>query len=123
MPTIFNREHFSIHRLALETWGGEHSHNITEASMIVLQFTDMSYPTNLVLYEDEPAGWIFKFLFVIVTLVLLAGSVYFWVLGNNTSGLTMLVAAFIIGLTFWIVSPRKYQVNRIHLLINLLVSI
>jgi hypothetical protein len=79
----------------------------------------MSYPTNLLLYEDEPAGWIFKFFFVIVILVLLAGSVYFWVLGNNTSGLTMLVVAFIIGLTFWIVSPRKYQVYDDHLQILL----
>jgi hypothetical protein len=70
----------------------------------------MSYPTNLLLYEDEPAGWIFKFFFVIVTLVLLAGSVYFLVSGDNASGLTMLVVAFVIGLTFWIVSPRKYQV-------------
>ena len=52
------------------------------------------------LYEDEPAGWIFKFFFVIVTLVLLAGSVYFWVSGDNASGLTMFVVAFVIGLTF-----------------------
>ena len=79
----------------------------------------MSYPTNLLLYEDEPAGWIFKFFFVIVTLVLLAGSVYFWVSGDNASGLTMLVAAFVIGLTFWIVSPRKYQVYEDHLQILL----
>jgi hypothetical protein len=79
----------------------------------------MSYPTNLLLYEDEPAGWIFKFFFVIVTLVLLAGSVYFGVSGDNASGLTMLVVAFVIGLTFWIVSPRKYQVYEDHLQILL----
>ena len=79
----------------------------------------MSYPTNLLLYEDEPVGWIFKFFFVIVTLVLLAGSVYFWVSGDNSSGLTMLVVAFVIGLTFWIVSPRKYQVYEDHLQILL----
>ena len=85
----------------------------------MLQFTDMSYPLNLLLYEDEPAGWIFKFFFVIVTLVLLAGSVYFLVSGNNASGLTMLVVAFVIGLTFWIVSPRKYQVYEDHLQILL----
>ena len=85
----------------------------------MFQFTDMSYPTNLLLYEDEPAGWIFKFFFVIVTLVLLAGSVYFLVSGNNASGLTMLVVAFVIGLTFWIVSPRKYQVYEDHLQILL----
>jgi len=79
----------------------------------------MSYPTNLLLYEDEPAGWIFKFFFVIVTLVLLAGSVYFGVSGDNASGLTMLVVALVIGLTFWIVSPRKYQVYEDHLQILL----
>jgi hypothetical protein len=79
----------------------------------------MSYPTNILLYEDEPAGWIFKFFFVIVTLVLLAGSVYFGVSGDNASGLTMLVVAFVIGLTFWIVSPRKYQVYEDHLQILL----
>jgi hypothetical protein len=86
----------------------------------VLQFTDMSYPTNLLLYEDEPAGWIFKFFFVIVTLVLLAGSVVFWVSGDNASGMTMLVVAFVIGLTFWIVSPRKYQVyeGRLQILLG-----
>ncbi len=71
------------------------------------------------LYEDEPAGWIFKFFFAIVTLLLLAGSVYFWVSGDNASGLTMLVVAFVIGLTFWIVSPRKYQVYEDHLQILL----
>jgi hypothetical protein len=79
----------------------------------------MSYPTNLLLYEDEPAGWIFKFFFVIVTLILLAGSIFFWVSGNNASGLTLLVVAFVIGLTFWIVSPRKYQVYEDHLQILL----
>ena len=79
----------------------------------------MSYPTNLLLYEDEPVGWIFKFVFVIVTLVLLAGSVYFGVSGDNASGLTMLVVALVIGLTFWIVSPRKYQVYEDHLQILL----
>ena len=79
----------------------------------------MSYPTNLLLYEDEPAGWIFKFFFAIVTLVIIAGSVYFWVSGDNASGLMMLVVAFIIGLTFWSVSPRKYQVYEDHLQILL----
>ena len=64
----------------------------------MLQFTDMSYPTNILLYEDEPAGWIFKFFFVIVTLLILAGS----------------------GSTFWIVSPRKYQVyeDRLQILLG-----
>jgi hypothetical protein len=79
----------------------------------------MSYPTNRLLYEDEPAGWIFKFFFLIVTLVLLTGSIFFWVSGNNASGLTLLVVAFVIGLTFWIVSPRKYQVYEDHLQILL----
>ena len=87
---------------------------------VVLQFTNMSYPTNLLLYEDEPAGWIFKFFFMIVTLVLLAGSVYFWVSGDNANGLTMLVVAFVLGLAFWIVSPRKYQVygDRLQILLG-----
>jgi len=79
----------------------------------------MSYPTNLLLYEDEPVGWIFKFFFVIVTLVLLAGSVYFGVSGDNANGLTMLVVALVIGVTFWIVSPRKYRVYEDHLQILL----
>ena len=88
------------------------SHIINTVAYAILCYNlqHMSYPTNLLLYEDEPAGWIFKFFFVIVTLVLLAGSVYFGVSGDNASGLTMLVVAFVIGLTFWIVSPRKYQV-------------
>jgi hypothetical protein len=79
----------------------------------------MSYPTNILLYEDEPAGWIFKFFFVIITLVLLAGSVYFWVSGDNAGSLAMLIVAFVTGLAFWIVSPRKYQVYEDHLQILL----
>ena len=79
----------------------------------------MSYPTNILLYEDEPAGWIFKFFFVLITLVPLAVSVYFWVSGDNAGSLAMLIVAFVIGLAFWIVSPSKYQVYEDHLQILL----
>lgn len=71
------------------------------------------------LYEDEPAGWIFKFFFVLITLVPLAVSVYFWVSSDNAGSLAMLIVAFVIGLAFWIVSPRKYQVYEDHLQILL----
>jgi len=39
--------------------GKTSSHVIKYCSLrdIVLQFANMSYPTNILLYEDEPAGW------------------------------------------------------------------
>jgi hypothetical protein len=75
----------------------------------------MSYPTSRLLYEDEPAGSIFKLLFVLVSLVLLAVSAYLWLSGDNSGGLSELVVAFVIGFVFWVVTPRRYQVYEDHL--------
>jgi hypothetical protein len=76
----------------------------------------VSYPTSLLLYEDDPAGSIFKFFFVVVTMALLAVSAYFWVSGDNSSGLAALIVELIIGLIFWVVTPRRHQVYGDHLL-------
>jgi lipoprotein signal peptidase len=41
--------------------------------------------------------------------------IYSWYLGDISGSLAMLVGIVLIGLIFWIVFPRKYQVYEGHL--------
>jgi hypothetical protein len=80
----------------------------------------MSYSKSLLLYQDDPAyGLLLKLIVVIVPGGLLVTSIYLWFSGEDTGGLVMLSEAFFIGLVFWIVFPRKYQVYDDHLRIVL----
>jgi hypothetical protein len=51
--------------------------------------------------------------------ILLAASIYVWLLGDGSGGLALLVETFIIGFIFWVIFPRKYQVYEDHLRIVL----
>jgi hypothetical protein len=79
----------------------------------------MSRTKSLLLYQDEPTGSLLKLIMVIVPAVLLLVSIYLLSSGESSGGLALLLEAFLIGLIFWIVFPRKYQVYEDHLRIVL----
>lgn len=80
----------------------------------------MSYSTSLLLYQDEPADDSrLKFIFLIVPALMLVGSIYLWSSGESVGGLTLLAEAFFVGLIFWGILPRRYQVYDDHLRIVL----
>lgn len=60
-----------------------------------------------------------KLIIVLMPAIFLAASIYVWSLGDTSGGLALLVEAFIIGLIFWVVFPRKYQVYEDHVRIVL----
>src|SRR4030043_283365 len=80
----------------------------------------MSYSKSLLLYQDEPAyGLLLNLIIVIVPAGCLAASVYLWSSGENAGGLALLAESFFIGLIFWVVFPRRYQIYEDHLRIVL----
>ena len=80
----------------------------------------MSYSKSLLLYQDKPEyGLLLKLIVVIVPVGLLTTSIYLWFSGENTGGFVMLAEAFFIGLLFWVIFPRRYQVYEDHLRIIL----
>jgi len=80
----------------------------------------MSYSKSLLWYQDEPAyGLLLKLVIVIMPVGLLVASVYLWSFGENSGGLALLAEALFIGLIFWIIFPRRYQVYEDHLRIVL----
>ena len=80
----------------------------------------MSYSKSVLLHQDKPAyGLLLKLIVVIVPGALLVGSIYLWFFGENSGSLAMLAEAFFIGLVFWIIFPRRYEVYEDHLRIVL----
>ena len=72
------------------------------------------------MYQDEPAyGSLLKLIIVIVPVGLLAASIYLWSSGESSGGLALLAEVFFIGLIFWVVFPRRYQIYEDHLRIVL----
>lgn len=72
------------------------------------------------LYQDEPAyGLLLKLIIVMVPVILLAASIYLWSSGEKSDGLALLAEAFFIGLIFWVIFPRRYQVYEDRLRIVL----
>jgi hypothetical protein len=54
-----------------------------------------------------------------VPAALLAASIYLLSFGENSGGLALLIETIIVGLIFWSVFPRRYQVYEDHLRIVL----
>ena len=80
----------------------------------------MNYSKNLLLYQDEPVyGLFMKLIIVVIPVAMLVGSIYLFSSGNNADGLALLFELIIIGLIFWVVFPRRYQVYEDHLRIVL----
>ncbi|MFC2043799.1 hypothetical protein ACFLT8_01125 [Chloroflexota bacterium] len=60
-----------------------------------------------------------KLIIVVIPIAMLIESIYLFISGNNAEGLILLFEFIIIGLIFWSVFPRKYQVYEDHLRIML----
>lgn len=80
----------------------------------------MNYSKSLLLYQDEPAyGLLLKLIVMIVPIASLGGSIYLLASGESTGAIVLLAEAFVVGLIFWCVFPRRYQVYENHLRIVL----
>lgn len=70
----------------------------------------MHYSTGILLYQDKPKYGLVLKLILIIPVAFLVGSLYLWLSGETSGSLALLLEAFIIGLIFWFVFPREYQV-------------
>jgi hypothetical protein len=66
---------------------------------------------SILVYEDKAKwGLLLKAIVIIVPAVLIVMSLYMWTTGNGTAAPIFLVEALVIGVIFWAVFPRKYQI-------------
>ena len=77
------------------------------------------YSRSLLLYQDKPKYGLLLRLILIMPLAFLVGSLYLYLSGDTSGSLALLPEAFIVGLIFWLVFPREYQVYEDHLRIVL----
>lgn len=71
-------------------------------------------------YEDKPAyGLVVKLIIGLIPGAILAGSLYAWLSGDESAALGLLAEAFVIGLVFWLIFPRQYQIYEDHIRIVL----
>jgi hypothetical protein len=77
------------------------------------------YSTSLLLYQDKPKYGLILKLIIIIPVAFLVGSLYLYLSGDTSGSLALLPEAFIVGLIFWLVFPREYQVYEDHLRIVL----
>ena len=85
----------------------------------MLQSIRMDYSQSVLLYQDKPKYGLLMKLVLAIPAILVASSIYLWSTGDTFVGLTLLIEASIIGLIFWFVLPREYQVYDNHLRIVL----
>jgi hypothetical protein len=79
----------------------------------------MDYSQSVLLYQDKPKYGLLLKLVLIIPVILVTSSIYLWSTGDTFVGLILLIEAFIIGLIFWFVLPREYQIYENHLRIVL----
>jgi hypothetical protein len=80
----------------------------------------MNYSKSVLLHEDKPEyGRFLKLIFTLVPAAMLVGSMILFSQGEREGSVALLIEAFILGLVFWIVLPRKYQVYEDHVRIVL----
>jgi hypothetical protein len=79
----------------------------------------LNYTKSVLLYRDKPKYGLILKLILAIPLAFLVVSIYFWASGETSGGLAFLIEAFILGLIFWCVFPREYQVYEDHLRILL----
>jgi len=77
------------------------------------------YSRSLLLYQDKPKYGLLLKLILIIPVAFLVGSLYLYLSGDTSGSLALLPEAFIVGLIFWLVFPREYQVYEDHLRIVL----
>jgi len=86
-----------------------------ETPIGVLQCVRMNYSQGVPLYEDKPEYGLILKLILVLPAGLIAASIYLWSTGDASGGIALLVEALIIGLAFWFLFPRQYQVYEDHL--------
>ena len=79
----------------------------------------LNYSKNILLYQDKPKYGLLLKIILIIPVAFLVASIYLWLSGDTSGSLALLLEAFIIGLIFWFVFPREYQVYEDHLRIVL----
>lgn len=79
----------------------------------------LNYSTSQLLYQDKPRYGLGLKLTFIIPVAFLVGSLYLYLSGDTSGSLALLIETFIIGLIFWLVFPREYQVYEDHLRIVL----
>lgn len=80
----------------------------------------MSYSAPYILYEDKPSyNLLLKVVQVLVPASLLVGAIYSAQQGEGSDALGLLIEGLVIGLLFWIIFPRRYQVFPDHVRIAL----
>ncbi len=80
----------------------------------------MSYSTSVLVHEDVPRyGLLFRLIIVAVPGIFLISGIYLWFQGDAEGSRAMLSGIILIGLVFWAVFPRKYQIFQDHLRIVL----
>jgi len=85
----------------------------------VLQSIRMDYSQSVLLYQDKPKYGLLLKLILIIPVILLASGIYLWSTGDAIDSLALLTGSCVIGLIFWFVFPRGYQVYENHLRIVL----
>ena len=79
----------------------------------------MDYPQGAPLYRDRPEYGLIMKAILALPAVLLAAGIYYWSAGDATGGTASLAGAVIMGVAYWLVFPREYQVHQDHLRIVL----
>jgi hypothetical protein len=75
----------------------------------------LRYAKSSLIYRDKPQYGLFFKLILIIPAAFLIGSLYYWLSGDTPGGLALLIDVFLIGVIFWAVFPREYQVYGDHL--------
>lgn len=75
----------------------------------------MDYSRSVLLYHDRPKYGLLLRIIPIVPAILLGSGIYLWSTGDAPGSLALVAEAFIMGLIFWLVFPREYQVYDNHL--------
>jgi hypothetical protein len=77
----------------------------------------LNFSNNILLYQDKPEYGLLLKLIPIIPVGILIASILLWLSGETSGGLVLLVEALLIGLIFWLIFPREYQVYEDHLCI------
>ncbi len=82
----------------------------------MVQFLRMNYSKSLLLYEDDAAsGLVLRLVLMIIPLLLCILGLYTWFSNNDIESLELLLEGVVIGIIFWVILPRKYQVYEDYL--------
>lgn len=79
----------------------------------------MDYSKSVLLFRDKPKYGLLLKLILVIPVAFLVVSFYFWSSGEISGGLAFLLESFLVGLIFWFVFPREYQVFEDHIRITL----